>query len=257
MPYKYILFIVFSWSLQVGANDTINIASDEWCPYICNEDDKPGILIEIINEIAEAQGYDVNFTLMPLARSLRLLQQSKLDMVLALTKEHIEAFDLRQSQQVYGGLYNDFYVSNETQWKFSTIENLKNFIEQGNILGLINGYEYGSALSRLKETSGEFIFLASGDKPLSSALKMLSKQRITVLLDSRFNVEYEIQDKKITNLQYAGTQGIFVPLFIGFAPDTTLNYISTFDKGLIKLRKKGQLSKILQRYGISDWHSKK
>ncbi|MBA6358127.1 hypothetical protein H4J53_19815, partial [Colwellia sp. BRX8-3] len=41
--------------------------------------------------------------------------------------------------------------------------NLKNFIEQGNILGLINGYEYGSAVSGLKETSGEFIFLASGD----------------------------------------------------------------------------------------------
>lgn len=253
MLYRCVFFIVCSFSLSVHANNTFKVASDEWCPYICYEENKPGILIEILNEIAKNDGFKIQFDFIPLARSLRLLQQSKLDMVLALTDDHIKEFNLKQSQQVYGGWYNDFYVRKSTQWKFTSIENLKLFIEQGNTLGLINAYEYGKGIDQLKESSGRYIYTATGNTPLPNLLKMLSKRRIAVLLDSRFNVEYEIKDNNIKNLQHVGTDGGFVPLYIGYAPKTSKKHINALDKGLVKLRATGQLSNILKRYGVPDW----
>lgn len=250
---KFISFIILFFSFNTVAKETLNVGSDVWCPYICNEVRKPGVLIEILNEIAKHNGLVINFNVIPLARSLVMLQQSKLDMVLALTDEHIKEFHFKRSQKAYGGWYNDFYVLKTNQWKFSSIKDLKKYIEQGNTLGIIKGYKYGDGIAHLQKSSGQHIFSATGNNPLANILMMLSKKRISMVVDSRFNIEYELQNSNISNLQYAGTEGEFVPLYIGYAPKTQFKYIEVFDKGLIKLRATGQLSKILHRYGISDW----
>jgi len=227
-----------------------------WCPYICSEAHKPGVLIEVLNEIAKHNGLVINFKVIPLARSLVLLQQSKLDMVLALTDEHIKENHLKRSLKTYGGWYNDFYVLKKNQWEFRSIKDLKKYIEQGNTLGIIKGYKYGNGIAQLQESSGQHIFSATGNSPLSNILMMLSHKRISMVLDSRFNIEYELQNRNISNLKYAGTEGDFVPLYIGYAPQSEVKYINVFDQGLIRLRATGQLSKILKRYGIPDWQTK-
>jgi polar amino acid transport system substrate-binding protein len=253
MLLKYLSFIILLFSFNTVANETINVGSDVWCPYICNEVHKPGVLIEVLNEVANHNGLEIKFNIIPLARSLILLQQSKLDMVLALTGEHIEEYDLKRSLEAYGGWYNDFYIIKTNPWKFSSIEGLKKHIEQGNTLGIIKGYKYGDGIAQLQETSGQHIFSATGNNPLTNILMMLSHKRISMVLDSRFNIEYELQNSNISNLKYAGTDGDFVPLYIGYAPKSKVKYINVFDQGLIRLRATGQLSKILKRYGIPDW----
>ena len=256
MLLKHMPFIILLFSCNTIANETLNVGSDVWCPYICSEAHKPGVLIEVLNEIAKHNDLVINFKVIPLARSLVLLQQSKLDMVLALTDEHIKENHLKRSLKAYGGWYNDFYVLQTNQWKFSSITNLKKHIEQDNTLGIIKGYKYGNGIAQLQESSGQHIFSATGNSPLSNLLMMLSKKRISMVVDSRFNVEYEIQNSNISNLKYAGTEGDFVPLYIGYAPKSQVKYIDVFDQGLIKLRATGQLSNILKRYGIPDWQAK-
>jgi len=256
MLLKYISFIILIFSFNTVANETLNVGSDVWCPYICSEAHKPGVLIEVLNEIAKHNGLVINFKVIPLARSLVLLQQSKLDMVLALTDEHIKENHLKRSLKTYGGWYNDFYVLKKNQWEFRSIKDLKKYIEQGNTLGIIKGYKYGNGIAQLQESSGQHIFSATGNSPLSNILMMLSHKRISMVLDSRFNIEYELQNRNISNLKYAGTEGDFVPLYIGYAPQSEVKYINVFDQGLIRLRATGQLSKILKRYGIPDWQTK-
>jgi len=256
MLLKYISFIILIFSFNTVANETLNVGSDVWCPYICSEAHKPGVLIEVLNEIAKHNGLVINFKVIPLARSLVLLQQSKLDMVLALTDEHIKENHLKRSLKTYGGWYNDFYVLKKNQWEFRSIKDLKKYIEQGNTLGIIKGYKYGNGIAQLQESSGQHIFSATGNSPLSNILMMLSHKRISMVLDSRFNIEYELQNRNISNLKYAGTEGDFVPLYIGYAPQSEVKYINVFDQGLIRLRATGQLSEILKRYGIPDWQTK-
>ena len=83
------------------------VASDEWCPYICDDTHLPGFLVEIVTEIAASNGVTVKFALTPLARALDLSQKGEVDILLGLTLQHINDFKLQKSHLSFGGLYND------------------------------------------------------------------------------------------------------------------------------------------------------
>ena len=121
---------------------SLMVASDEWCPYVCDDQDLPGFLVEIVKEIAANNAVKIKFSLMPLARALDLAQKGRVDILLALTPQHITQFQLQQSQTSFGGLYNDFYVHVDQPWRFTTIADLANQLEKNAILGTINGYQY-------------------------------------------------------------------------------------------------------------------
>ena len=242
------------------------VASDEWCPYICDDTHLPGFLVEIVTEIAASNGVKIKFALTPLARALDLTQKGKIDILLGLTPQHISDFQLQTSHLSFGGLYNDFYVRANDPWRFKNITDLKTALKNNAILGTINGYEYGDIIGNLLKDNAAHIFSASGNSPLQRQLKMLRLGRLDILLDSRFTVQYQLS--KLVNkssltktpttvkpsIIYAGTEGDFTPLFLGFSPLLSKEQVQLFDDGLLNLRENGRLNKILAKYGVIDWH---
>jgi polar amino acid transport system substrate-binding protein len=233
------------------------IASDEWCPYVCDDEVSRGFLIEIINEIAANNNIVVELSLMPLARALALTKKGEVDITLALTPQHIIDFKLLQSSSSFGGLYNDFYVTKTKAWRFQGLTNLEGKLRNSAILGTINGYEYGEDISRLLKKYPEHVFSASGNSPLQNQLTMLQMGRLDILLDSRFTVQYQLSKMSKHNIIYAGTEGSFTPLFLGFSPSFDKELISLFDQTLQTLRNNGRLAHILMKYGIEDWQQPK
>jgi polar amino acid transport system substrate-binding protein len=229
------------------------IVSDEWCPYVCANNESPGFLIEIINEIATNNNIAVELALMPLARALDLTQRGKVDIALALTTQHIADFKLLRSASSFGGLYNDFYVKTPQPWRFQGMADLTRTVKDNAILGTINGYEYGEQIAQLLKDHPEHIFSASGNSPLQNQLKMLQMGRVDILLDSRITVQYQLSKMPRNNIVYAGTQGDFTPLFLGFSPRVNKKFIPIFDQGLQALRDSGRLSQILMKYSVKDW----
>ncbi|KGJ94589.1 substrate-binding periplasmic protein [Colwellia psychrerythraea] len=242
------------------------VASDEWCPYICDDTHLPGFLVEIVNEIAASNGIKVKFALTPLAKALDLTQKGKVDILLGLTSQHINDFTLQKSRLSFGGLYNDFYVRANNPWRFQSITDLAMALKNNAILGTINGYEYGDNIGNLLKNNAAHIFSASGNSPLQKQLKMLQLGRLDILLDSRFTVQYQLSklasNSSMINASttsestiiYAGTEGDFTPLFLGFSPLLSKELIQLFDNELINFRENGRLNKILAKYGLRDWH---
>jgi len=233
--------------------ETLNIASDIWCPYICDNDTEPGILVEILNEIAKVKKINIKFETIPLTRSLILASHSKVDVVLAITESHALIYKLQKSREYYGGWKNDFYVSTKADFPFNRLENLDVFFNLNNTLGIIKGYEYGIAIDNLKLKYATNIYQATGNSPLAKNIKLLQKGRISALLDSRYNVEYEIKKNNIVDIIHAGSEGEFVPLFLGYSPTIDPEIIKSIDDGLLLIRSKGTLIKILEKYGVPDW----
>lgn len=242
---------------------TLVVASDEWCPYVCNNDTLPGFLLEVVTEIAANNGIKVRFHLSPLARALDLAEKGQVDILLALTAQHITDFNLQQSDMTFGGFYNDFYVRSSEAWRFTTLDDLDAKLKSNAILGTINGYQYGSKISKLLAENVNHVFPASGSSPLQKQLKMLKMGRLDILLDSRFTVQYQlsrllnasaqVKSPSRSTIVYAGTEGGFAPLFLGFSPLLSKAQMQVFDNGLIALRKSGRLKKILLKYGVTDW----
>lgn len=242
------------------------VASDEWCPYVCDNANLPGFLVEIVTEIAAKNSLKVKFALTPLARALDLTEKGKIDIVLGLTPQHVSDFQLQKSHLSFGGLYNDFYVRATDPWRFQSITDLEGALKNNAVLGTINGYEYGEKIENLLKDNAAHVFSASGNSPLQKQLRMLRLGRLDILLDSRFTVQYQLSklSQKSAQLKtsttsdpsivYAGTEGIFIPLFLGFSPLLSKEYIQIFDYGLSNLRENGQLNRILAKYGVRDWH---
>jgi len=246
------LSLLFILTSQARA-ETLKIASDIWCPYICDNDKEPGILVEILNEIAKVKKMTIHFETIPLSRSLILASRSEVDVVLAITESHAFDYKLQRSREYYGGWQNDFYISSKSGWNSNKLEDLEDFFKVGETLGIIKGYEYGIIIDNLILKYATNIFQATGNSPLAKNIKMLQKGRISALLDSRYNVEYEIKKNSIVDIIHAGSEGGFVPLFLGYSPTIAPEIIKNIDNGLLLIRSNGILIKILAKYGVPDW----
>jgi len=244
------LLLIFTVKVQA---ETLNIASDIWCPYVCDNKEAPGVLVEVLREVAKVKKIQMRFEVIPLSRSLIMARRSKVDLVLAITAEHILEYKLQRSTLSYGGWRNDFYISTKHNWVFNKPQDIEFFLKAGESLGLIKGYEYGPFVDKLKLKYAANIYQSTGNSPLANIIEMLQKGRITALLDSRFNVEYEMKKNNHDDIMYAGSEGGFVPLFLGYSPTISSKTINTIDAGLVFIRNKGILKGILEKYGISDW----
>ena len=249
-----IFFLLWSSiAIKPAQAKTLTVVSDEWCPYICDDRVLPGFLVEIVKEIARDNALEVKFTLMPLARALNLAQKGQVDILLALTSQHIAELQLQQSQLSFGGLYNDFYVRAINPWRFQSIAHLSATLKDNVILGTINGYHYGEQLNQLLKSNTAHVFPASGNSPLEKQLKMLQMGRLDILLDSRFTVQYQLSKLPKSSIIYAGSQGDFTPLFLGFSSLLSKEKVQLFDNGLMTLRQSGKLDTILAKYALTDW----
>ena len=249
-----ILFLLVISNSNIRA-ETLHIASDIWCPYICDNKKAPGILVEVLNEIATAKKMTFNIEIISLSRSLIMASRSEIDIVLALTKSHIRDHKLQSSNQYFGGWQNDFYISKNLDWSPNELNDLDTFLNSGKTLGIIKDYDYGPYINSLKFKYADNIFQATGDSPLTKNIEMLQKGRISALIDYRYNIQYEVNKHNIVDLIYARSEGGFVPLFLGYSPTILPEVINSIDDGLALIRRKGILSTILEKYGVSDWQN--
>jgi len=242
-----------SFSVTSVHAKTLVIASDVWCPYICDEHALPGFVVEIMNEIAKKNDLKLELAIIPLARALDLAHKNKVDILLALPSQSIANAKLQKSHASFGGLYNDFYISSELDWHFKGMDDLEAQLNNNIILGTVNGYEYGDKIAKLLRNNPDNVFSASGNSPLNKQLRMLQLGRLDILLDSRFTVQYHLSKLPNNTIVYAGTQGDLIPLFLGFSPSFSKELIQIFDQGQEELRQNGRLEQILEKYGITDW----
>jgi polar amino acid transport system substrate-binding protein len=196
---KLLLALLFC-SFQSYAKK-ITIASDIWCPYICQDPKQPGYIVEMIDDILHKKNYRIKSETIPLARAIKYLQHGEVDIVLGLTQEHIESYNLIRTNVPVGNATSDFFVNHKNPWRFSTIEQLEAYGNAGYKIGIIKGYVYGPVLHKLITKKPEMFSYAHGDFPLQLLIKQLKSGRIDILLDSRNTVLNELKRADILHWQ--------------------------------------------------------
>lgn len=248
---KLLLTLLFC-SFQPYAKK-ITIASDIWCPYICQDPQQPGYIVEMIDDILHNKNYNTKNETIPLARAIKYLEQGEVDIVLGLTQEHIENYNLIRTKVPVGNASSDFFVNRANSWRFSTIEQLEAYGNAGHKIGIIKGYVYGPVLNKLITKKPEMFSYAHGDFPLQLLIKQLKSGRIDILLDSRNAVFNELKREDSGELSFAGTYGVEAKLYIALATHIEAEILPIIDQGIIEYRRTGKLAKLLTKYGISDW----
>lgn len=240
-------------NLNLSYAKEISVASDIWCPYICQDTLKPGYIVEMLSDILNKKNFTIKNETMPLARAIKFLKSGDIDIVLGLTQQHIDHHKLTYSNISVGDFANDFFVNNNNFWRFSTVEKLEEYASEGHKIGIIKGYLYGLEISKLIAKRPELFSYSYGNSPLYQNIERLKSARIDILLDSKNTVFSELKRLKTSALIYAGTQGTKEKLYIAISKTIDPQLLQIIEQGIIEYRRSGRLVRLLASYGISDW----
>jgi polar amino acid transport system substrate-binding protein len=233
--------LTLSLSLPCRA-DTLRIASDIWCPYIC--DDRPGYVVELTERALSLMGHKVEFVLLPYNRALMEANRDSIDAVLAVTKNNLEEYKLHSGDVEIGVGYNDFYTISGSAWEFKQLKDLDN-----QSIAVIAGYDYEGFQQYIQANPQQF-YEATGESPLAMNIRRLIKKRFTLLLGNRNAVEYTTRQLQLEGkIRYGGSYSVKMPLYVGFSPANAV-IAEQFANGIALMKDSGEFQMILDKYLI-------
>ncbi len=246
----FILLFLASNSLVFA--DTITIVADEWCPYGCAPDaEKNGYGIEIAKIVFDRAGHNVDYSIVPWARAVKLTRDGKYNAVIGAFIEDAPDFVFPENE--FGVSQVTFFVKKGNSWKYTGVESLKNIK-----VGIILDYSYGEELDKYFNSVAKDkskVDILAGNTPLLANIKKLVGGRIDATIED-MNVFNHTAKKmgmldKVSMAGYSGKE----KLYIAFSPANpkSKQYAEILSNGIDKMRNSGELKTILKKYGLLDW----
>ncbi|WP_076411932.1 ABC transporter substrate-binding protein [Shewanella sp. UCD-KL12] len=233
---------IFSFSSKA---EEIIIASDIWCPYIC--ENNSGYVVELTEQAFASVGVRVKFETIPFQRALKLAKHNKIHAVLAVTPEHVKQFNLLiYDDAPVGQFSNDFYVRKNSTWRYQSIHSL-----QQQSIASIRGYDYGPVLNKYLSAHA-YHYIASGETPHKINLNLLQRGRVDLFIGNRYVIEHTAKELGYDKyISFAGSENITTPLYVGFSRlDNEAAYAEKFAQGLDNIKQSGVYDAILSKYQI-------
>lgn len=245
-----ILVAAFITSKQAWA-DTIEVRSDTWCPYVCDNKAAPGYMIEAIVQIFEKQGHKVNVEIVNWARAVNETRQNKATVIVGAMINDSPDFVFPEKSFGTGDDY--FYVLKDSNWAYTGEASLK-----GKHVGVINGYAYGGKVDDIIRKRKDVFISISGEHPLNQLFRMLGSKRLDAFIENDAVFRYTLNALKLNPNDYKRVSENVADdprLWAAFSPKNkkSVAYGKIFSKGIVELRQSGELNKILNKYGLTDW----
>jgi polar amino acid transport system substrate-binding protein len=230
--------------------DTVVIRADHWYPMNGKPGDaNPGFMIEIAQRTLAQGGHTVDYDLMPWERALHSAENGTIDCVVGAYKS--DAPNLLFPENSQGVDITATFVKKGSPWRYSNLEGLKSVQ-----VGGITGYSYGDDVDAFIEQNPQKVQLLSGDTALEQNIRKLLGGRIDVILESPSVLNAKLKELNLQGqADFAGAIGEPENLYIACTPqkDSSRAYIKMISDGTQQLRQSGELKKILEKYGLSDW----
>lgn len=237
--------------------DTISIAALEFCPYVCSTSEhssKMGFVFDIEKAIFEKHGHQVNFHIVPYARSLKGTEQGKYDAV-GIANDHSSLVNICSKESI-GAMTYSFYVKKGNSWRYNGLESVKQVR-----LGTISGYNYTLVSPEfqhyIETANSDAVQVYYGKESLiKRMLKGITLNRIDTFSEASYVADYVLNEFHLND--YFERAGHFPTIFYGkicFSPKNPKAqvYADLVDLEMKQLRASGELQKIMDRYGLQVW----
>ncbi len=234
---------------RTAAEEIKVISPDYWCPFGCKAGTPlEGYPIEILRAIFEPQGIKIQYSNMNYSRALVEVRKGEFTLIPSVFKE--EAPDFIFSKETISDSRYCFYTQTTSTWRYASVESLV-----GLRIGGVKSYSYGSQIdAAIKQHKYQFD-LQSGDGLTERLVRMLMAGRVDSFIENEYLVSYTAKINSDIHLREAGCEESSTTV-MGFSPADKISaqrYAGMFDAGIVKLRRSGDLAKIMERYGLRDW----
>jgi polar amino acid transport system substrate-binding protein len=254
-PFRLFFLLAWAWiqGVQASPKQTINIVTDDYCPYVCFEGDQPGISVEILNEIFKRRGMETKLFPVGWARALKMAEENKVDIIAAVSTYELKNIGWLPTQAMGPKFTASFFVSGKKDWRYRSIADLK-----GMKVGIIKGYVYPEPLESYvrKPENSPFVVEIGGVDAIPRLIKMLASGRIDTLPLSRPVFYFSVRgtpDKK----SYREAGDLSLPdnpsICAGVRPGLKLagidDPVAFINESMLALKSDGTYGRILKSYG--------
>lgn len=237
--------------------ETIRLRADLWCPYNCEPGDElEGYMIDVARRLFGRAGHSVDYQTLNWARSIQMAKEGRIHGIIGAGKDETPDFVFPDLE--IGLIRNTFFVRKDDGWRFAGIPSLRN-----KRLGVIVGYGYGTRLDKYiqQHRKTDRIQLMAGNEALQNNIQKLLGGRVDVVLEDNAVFHHVSRQMGVADrIQEAGDdqdRGSVNNLYIAFSPSLPESklFARILSDGIAEMRRTGELSEILSRYGLEDWQT--
>jgi len=255
--YRIYLFclICLSVSLSTLANaQELIVQGDLWCPYTCEPTAaEPGYVIEIMRAVFDRSGIKFKYEVVPWNRTLLQTRDGKANIAVVATEQEAQNFGLLIGPEPIGNPSDCVYVAASNKLKFTKADDLNAFKS----LGVAAGYTYSEDITTWlnRPENSKKVQIQTGENPAETNAKNLAMGRLDGAIEDEQVMQHIVAKLGLGRKLVLAGCGKKTPVFVAFSPKlkNAHELIKIFDDGLGELRQNKQLTKILAKYGLTDW----
>lgn len=212
-------------------------------PYVI-EHEKRGIEFDILKEVLAEAGYQMEAVYVPLARTLEMLRQGKVDGTMSTGLTDLP------------GCYTDPHI---TYWNYAITLQDRGFDIQSekdlnglNIMAFQNARNYlGDAFKAMADANPGYIEIADQ----SAQNKALYTNRTDVVVGDRYIFQWYMKDKEVLKFVQPDRELVYHKIFEPSEFPAVFNsreICEAFNLGLKKIRESGRYQQIIDSYGLVE-----
>lgn len=230
-----------------GSAETVRIRADSWMPMNgAPAGAKPGYVVEILQAICKDNDLTLDYQLLPWEESLAAARDGTIEGVIGAGAKEAEALIL--PAEAIGTARVSLWLLKDKFWMYRGIDSLGKLR-----LGVNPGYSYWDALDAyIKDHQPPQVIPFAGDAPLADLIRKLHDGEIDVFPETEAVFVWNVRELGFSpdafRAEYTHSGD---PIFVAFtAGPKGQRYAKLFDAGMARLRKSGELARILERYGV-------
>lgn len=245
---RYLLVIIvmsiFFWSANSFAQTSLNIATEEWPPYVYNQDGEiAGFSIDILTSVFTEMGVTVTYNQYPWKRAVRSVFSGAADALFHSSKnEEREQYCYYPEEELTQSRYV-FFIRQEDvgRLKFDSFDDLI-----GSDVGITQGYSYTAELLDFLYANGLVVSTVSDE----SNLRMLAKKRTDYFPTDMLNGLYLVKESGLQDQLTCLPKPIFEkPYFIIFnKQNVSLEFVERFSRTLAEFKQTEEFRQIEAKY---------
>lgn len=259
---KLAFTIALLWTFSLHASDKIiRVRADSWCPYNCDplSHVKQGSMIEILQKALEPAGYTIDYNIMPWEESLKAGRTGEIDAVVGLTMGDGAGFQL--PAETLGVGITCFYGKKGGELERSGFRLTR--IEQLHSQRIVvpSGYVFVDSLQKHLDTykdDPKKILWVSSSWPLVDAYRAVFQGNADLFPENEAVIDNLMLSLGIRGGGQIVSLGCLEGenLYVGFSQKRADASVlaDLVSRKMEEMRKSGELSRILSKYGQKDWN---
>ncbi|WP_323798383.1 transporter substrate-binding domain-containing protein [Nisaea sp.] len=254
-----VLFAVGLGTGRAGYAETLKVCYDQWPPltiFPSNGSSARGVVIDMFEEVYSAQGYELEFFEVPLARGLAMVSDGLCDIL----PEYVEAVNT-ENDFVYANeptfaYTTAFVVRRDDPWRYLGIQSIK-----GKRVATGPGWDYSSMSMSYQSyiddpNNADFVEVIAGyDDVVDRILRMIIEDRVDLYADNELVLQHVLNRLNLHDelqIAFPGLEKKLVerPIFSKKIPaEKRQELIRVWDEGRLSIKGEKE-SMLLQKYGV-------